>query len=101
MNEAVKSALQECYYVGSLPAKKSIKYWLISKYEDRISERLKKEKQRLLNEGKLLFDESFKKAMSTSNPFLNMIKKESDGLVGKYVPVPLEYGKNSDEPKSV
>lgn len=78
-------ALKELYGVH-LIGKDSVKYNLICKYEDRISNRLLFEKNKLHAKGEAQADLVYRE-----NPLLKMISK-GDDFRGSYMPIPLIYG---------
>lgn len=65
---------------------------LINRYDSQVSSRLKRERDQLIIKGKLQAKTLWHDLIYKDNPFLKLIPKDS-GFSGKYVPIPLIYGK--------
>lgn len=66
------SFFKEVYYTDCLPIKEYKKYWLISKYEDKVSERLLQDKKDLYKKADQLFTEKLNEIISQPNPLLKL-----------------------------
>lgn len=82
--------INELFYLYLLPPEKEAKYWLIQRYEDKVSPRLIKEADLILKEGKLAWDKAAINQIIYGNPLLDLIKKE-ESWQGAYIPVPIVY----------
>lgn len=72
------SILSEHYDIGfGLNEKDQIKYWLIDRYLDRVSQRLKNEHLYLRKKAKKQAEKVYKEMLYKDNPFLKMIPKGS------------------------
>ena len=82
---------KEVYYVGCTDPKDSVKYWLIQKYWNQISMRLKAESEKIYSDGKERFSELLSQEVNRPNRFLQAIPL--DKSVGRlyHTPVPLTY----------
>lgn len=65
------------------------KFHLISRYFDKVSDRLKKERGYLLNKAKTSAGNELRELVYKENPFLKLILKEPEA--GKYFPVPIVF----------
>jgi hypothetical protein len=74
---------KEVYYVSSMGDKLSSKYWLIQKYWDKVSLRLKAESEKIYSDGKERFGELMSSLITSPNPFLQRIPK-SDSWSGPW-----------------
>lgn len=82
---ALNKALKRIYGIH-LESKDLVKFELIEKYENRISERLKKDYLELKIKGEMAASELFKSLTYSDNPFLKMLKP--DNFSGSYYPIP-------------
>lgn len=83
-------AFKEFYYIGSLPESDEKLYYLIRRYQHKVSYRLLQKKKDLYQQGKELFQKELKEAVCRPNPFLEILKKhDQDEFAGKYHPVPV------------
>ena len=83
--------LEEYFAAGSLPASEKAKYYLICRYQDKVSKRLLDEREALYQKGKQLSDEMFKKELMrplSETLFGSLPKQEG---IGFYAPVPLGF----------
>lgn len=88
---ALVKAFKELYEIGSLPESLQKEYYLICKYETKVSERLLLRRDAIAVQAAVEFKRQFRESMLRPNPFLNLIDKNNS--VGEYFPVPLIYGK--------
>lgn len=96
--EGINSALRDIYEFH-LDPKEQIKYELICKYREKVSERLLKEEICLYKkgreQGKIWLRETMQSFVTFKNPFFDLIKKEPF-FEGKYLPVPISIKETSD-----
>lgn len=89
----LSSALKDMWdlSLGADPAERST-YYLISKYRAKISERLLRLQQEILERARPRAKERFEELVYAPNPFLEFMKKDrdTDRFSGKYLPVPLK-----------
>lgn len=75
MNQAEwNKFFQEAHYIGSLSKKEQVKYHLITKYKNKVSKRLKREQETLLEKGKKEFSVILGHIVNRPNPFMKWIK---------------------------
>ena len=67
---------KEVYYIGMLSVEKRTEHRLISKYRNKVSQRLLDRLPVLLREGEIAFEKFMDDSLSKPNPFLTMIKKD-------------------------
>lgn len=79
--------------IAHLSTRDQLKYELICRYEDKVSQRLLDEKKTLRLKAKLLSSDLMKRVLF-GDPFLRKIKDYPDGWSnsGKYFPVPIVQG---------
>lgn len=65
------------YYTSQLSKKEVIKYQLITRYQDKVSQRLRLQREELLATGKEKFQATMKDLIMAPNPFLDLIKKDT------------------------
>ena len=88
--------LNELFYVGALPDKERLIYYLIQRYEDKVSNKLLKKKEELYKQGKALHSEMIRELVGKPNPFLELIKKDKSAGAAYHQPViiPFDQGQN-------
>lgn len=86
---SLAEALKEYYDTAFLSPQEFAKYWLIARYQDRVSTRLLAEKAALLVKGREQCAEVFREMIYGSNPLLATIPKHDS--FGKYYPLPIKF----------
>lgn len=93
---ASSSVLLEWLDIAHLSTRDQLKYELICRYQDKVSQRLLDEKKALRSKAKRLSSDLMKRVLLGYNPLLRKIKDYPDAWSssGKYFPVPIVGGKN-------
>lgn len=90
--------ITEYYDIACLPESDQAKYRLISKYRDKVSKRLLDEKKELREKARGLFADFLCETLMKPNPFLAMLKNESQ--LSHYYPVPILNQSNGNNDMS-
>jgi hypothetical protein len=75
--------------IGQLSKQEQVKYHLISRYENKVSQRLLDEAKVLMEKGKAKFEGVMKELMEEENSFLKLIKKDNSWK-SVYIPIPFK-----------
>jgi len=84
--------LKECYHIGSLCENEQKEYYLILKYQDKVSERLLKRQKELLEKGSEEFGRVLRDLINAPNPILKMMISKESGIYHQPVILGLEHG---------